>query len=279
MSFYLIKKEKGMTSHDVVSKVKKITNSKKVGHAGTLDPFATGLLVVATDGDTKFLDRFLQKRKTYKGILRFGVTTDTLDPEGKIIDKSKEKVNIDLNDLKNVINNFFIGKIKQTPPQFSAIKINGEKSYNLARKGIQTNLKPVERIIYGFNVNKINETDFEFEVDVSSGTYIRAIARDLGEKLNLPAMLTELERTKIDIFSLKNANSLNEDLKIIPRKQMIFLQEIGVSEEEMKRIMEGKSFTKKTPSNVEEFIAISNNTEVLMKKIGYDKYFINKRIN
>ncbi len=277
MSFYLINKEKGITSNDVVCKLKKIVNVKKAGHSGTLDPFAEGLLIIATNEDTKFLDRFLKSKKTYEGIIKFGIKTDTLDVDGKIIEKINDDFNIREEDLNNVINKNFIGKIKQVPPSFSAIRVNGERMYNLARKNINVELKPVDRIIYSFEIKKIKPNEVKFKIEVSSGTYIRAIARDISEIIKIPSIILELKRTKIDVLDLKKSNSITDkNLKKFSRKEIIKIEEINVSEEEIKKILEGKII--EYNSTKKELIFINGDIVILTKNVGLNKYFIKKRI-
>lgn len=279
MSFYLINKDKDCTSHDVVSKLKKKLNIKKAGHSGTLDPFATGLLIIATDGDTKFLNRFLNEKKRYQGEFLFGKTTDTLDIDGVVKNTSDKIINFD--DLEKIIGKFFIGKILQKPPIYSSIKINGKKSYDLARKGIEVNHDFVERQIYHFKVKELSKNKFWFDIEVSSGTYIRSIVRDIAEKLNNFGMVTKLERVSIGTISLKKADKIKDELKEYSVKDILNIDNYNISDEQMKHVLEGKILElnlNKKGSYIKEIIFSSKDAKVLMRVIGLNKFIIKKRI-
>ncbi len=200
--FLLINKPSGITSHDVVNNVRKIAHTKKVGHAGTLDPLATGLLLIGINEATKMLNWWHYFPKTYVAEMEFGKTSDTYDLEGiiKIIPTKK----ISLQTISQTLVSF-TGDIKQRPPIFSAKKINGQKAYQLARKKI--NLKLAEQTI---NISAIKIIDYSWpklklEITCSTGTYIRSLIDDLGKKLNTGAIMTNLNRTAIGNFDLKNA--------------------------------------------------------------------------
>ncbi len=206
--FILIDKPKGMTSHDVVDEIRRVSGERKVGHAGTLDPNATGLLILAIGrGSTKQIGELVKKTKVYEGEIVLGETRDTDDVEGKVLEKhevvsppSREKV---LGVLKN-----FLGKMEQVPPFYSAIKVKGKKSYELARKGKRVELKA--RNIEVFNIVLL---EYEFPVlkirtKVSSGTYIRSMARDIGEVLGCGGYLRNLRRTKIGKYDINDAVGL-----------------------------------------------------------------------
>ena len=197
--FLLINKPAGWTSFDVVAKLRGITCVKTIGHAGTLDPFATGLLIVAVGREaTRQLDRFAKLDKTYRATFTLGSTSTTQDPEGEITATVKDAVaspslpkgrgrNDDMNILpsqktiERVIGEHFIGTINQVPPMHSAIKIGGKKLYELARQGKEVDRPARQVTINRFDIVAYNPPHLETEIDVSSGTYIRAIARDLGE--------------------------------------------------------------------------------------------------
>jgi tRNA pseudouridine55 synthase len=206
--FLLIDKPKGITSHDVVDKIRNITKEKKVGHAGTLDPLATGLLILAIGRDsTKKLSGLIKKDKVYEAELTLGVETDTLDSEGKVSSRSNLVVNKDLviKTLKK-----FEGDIKQLPPKYSAIKVKGKKAYELAREGKEVKLSLRRVKIYSIDLVKFEYPILKIKTKVSSGTYIRSLARDVGKKLGCGAYLSKLKRTKIGSFSLEGAVSLKD---------------------------------------------------------------------
>lgn len=207
--FILINKPSGMTSHDVVDKLRKITGIKKIGHAGTLDPFATGLLILGISRKaTKKLSQFLKLDKEYIATLRLGAESDTFDKEGKIIEEKVEKIP-SINEVKKALNSF-IGEIEQIPPIFSAKKIKGKKACDLARRGKKVELKPQKVKIYEISLIKYEFPFLKIKVKCSSGTYIRTLASDIGKKLGCGAYLENLKRTKIGPFSLKEAVSLSE---------------------------------------------------------------------
>lgn len=205
--FILIDKPKGMTSHDVVDRLREITKIRKIGHSGTLDPFATGLLILAIGRKaTKKLSRFLKLDKEYIGKLRLGVISDTFDKEGKI-EKIKIKKRPSQKEIEKVIKEFE-GEIFQTPPPYSAKKIKGKKAYQLAGKGIKIKLKPVKVKIFNIEILNYNFPYLEIKVNCSSGTYLRSLANDIGEKLGCGAILEELRRAKIGDFSINSAQKL-----------------------------------------------------------------------
>lgn len=198
----------GWTSFDVVKKIRFITKEKKVGHGGTLDPFADGVLVVATGRDTKQLTEITGTDKSYIATIRLGEITNTLDTEGFVT----EKKNIPpFNDDKILmVLNSFLGETKQIPPMFSAKKIKGKKLYELARKNIEVQRMPVL-----INIKKISLLSFEakkitFSVTSSKGTYIRVLGKDIAEKLGTLGYLTSLKRTKVGSFSVADSTSIEE---------------------------------------------------------------------
>ncbi|MBR3248708.1 tRNA pseudouridine(55) synthase TruB [Candidatus Saccharibacteria bacterium] len=206
----LIDKPAGISSFGVVAKVRvrlrdDFGHKVKVGHTGTLDPFATGLLILLSGKMTKKSSEFLKLDKVYEATLKLGYTSTTGDPEGEITKLDNE--NIDIIEIKNILKNF-IGKIKQTPPRYSAIKINGQRAYKLARKGQKFEIPSRQVEIYSIEILEYNYPELKIKTHVSSGTYIRALAEDIGKKLGTGAYLTALRRTKIGKYSIKDAKVL-----------------------------------------------------------------------
>ncbi|HOG38399.1 MAG TPA: tRNA pseudouridine(55) synthase TruB [bacterium] len=202
--FILVHKELGKSSFFVIKQIKSITSIKKVGFSGTLDPMASGLLIIATSSATKFLDAFHFLDKIYTAKIEFGKISNTYDTEGNIkITKVYKKPTI--NEIKNIIDKKFIGEILQTPPMFSAKKINGKNAYELARKGEKLKIKPVKIKVNNIKIKKYDFPFLELEINCSKGTYIRSIANDLGKKLKTGGVLVELQRTKIGQFDIKDA--------------------------------------------------------------------------
>lgn len=204
-------KNTGMTSFDVVARVRKITKEKKVGHTGTLDPEASGVLPICLGKATKIIDYMMENEKAYRVSFKLGIVTDTYDLEGKII-REKDASNVGKEEIIRVISNF-IGNIKQVPPMYSALKQNGVKLYELARKGIE-----IKREARDITIYKIENIDIQDEIcmDVycSKGTYIRSLCFDIGEELGVGATMTKLCRIKNGNFTLENGlniDDLNEE--------------------------------------------------------------------
>ena len=210
----LINKEINWTSFDVVKKIKNLLKEKfsfkkiKVGHAGTLDPLATGLLVVCTGKSTKMISEIQNQKKEYIGELTMGATTPSYDLETEI-DNRYDISNISESDIFSKTK-LFIGEIFQIPPIFSAIKVKGERLYEKARRGEKINIKKRKITIYNFKLTEILLPKINFIIECSKGTYIRSIAHDFGKSLNNGAHLSKLVRTKIGEFNLKDAKSIIE---------------------------------------------------------------------
>ena len=202
-----INKPSGLTSFDVVKKIRKITNEKKVGHGGTLDPFAEGVLIIAIGRQsTKKLNEFLFSNKEYNATLKLGVETDTLDLDGTVI-KSKKIPKISKNDINNVLDEF-IGNINQNTPIYSARKISGVRLYKYARKNIPIKT-PINKIrIFELDLISFKNKLISFKVKCSKGTYIRQLAYDIAKKLGTTGHLVSLTRTKVGEFTLENSNKL-----------------------------------------------------------------------
>lgn len=206
----LIDKPKGLTSHDVVDLVRRASGEKRVGHAGTLDPNATGLLIVGVGREeTKKLSELTKStKKTYLAEIFLGEERDTDDSEGRITSKNEDK--IPTSDEVNKVVMSFLGEQEQIPPSFSAVKLQGKKAYELARKGKVVEIKPRKITVYKAKLLDYKYPILKLEFEVSPGTYIRSLARDMGCKLGTFGYLKELRRTKIGKFSLRDAISLEE---------------------------------------------------------------------
>ena len=216
-----VNKPSGITSNDVISAIKKKLHPKKIGHLGTLDPEASGVLPVCINKATKLFDYYLKKDKIYRTIFVFGKETDTLDSEGQIA--AVDDVNISTEQILNIIPKL-IGKVAQLPPKFSAKKVNGKKAYELARKGVEFDLKSKDVEIYNINVVKqISKNTFLLEIHCSSGTYVRSIARDMASMLGTVAYVAAIIRTKSGNFKLETSVELNDisESTIIPLKNIL----------------------------------------------------------
>lgn len=206
--FILIDKEKEWTSFDVVAKLRSITKIKKIGHAGTLDPFATGLLVVAVGKATRLLDLLLGQNKSYLATMILGQESDTYDITGEIVNKSRSE-SISQAEIENALTQF-IGRQEQTPPMYSAKKINGKKLYELARQGIEVERKAKEINIYSLRLENYDFPRVIFSVTCSTGTYIRSLAHDIGKVLGCGALLEDLRRTSIARIEVGNATTIKQ---------------------------------------------------------------------
>ena len=246
----LVDKPKGVTSHDVVSFARGLLHTKRVGHAGTLDPMATGLLILGFGNATRLLNYLLGHNKTYEAVIRLGESTNTDDADGDVVSSADDEngiinfANIDeiLKELRVVIAKNFTGSIMQTPTSFSAIKVNGVRAYDLAREGKDVHLEPREVFIYDFSlldahfsvgVSGAKVIDVRASVSCSSGTYIRALARDLGRVLGVGGHLVSLRRTRIGDFSI-------EDSRVLKLKSVIrtFTNKNGVTQTRAKAVLD-----------------------------------------
>ena len=248
----LIDKPKGVTSHDIVYKVKKLLN-EKVGHTGTLDPNATGVLPLLVGRGTKLSKYLMNHDKTYIVTLKLGEKTDTADSEGKVIEK--KEVSKEVFSKEKLLQTFsnFTGKILQTPPIYSAIKVNGKKLYEDARKGQEVEIKPREIEIYKISLIEINQiaNTIEFEVSCSKGTYIRSLCEDIAKELNTVGYMKELRRVQVGEFLIKDSITVedlqkNEDNKDFILSYFIDLQKyfakfriIELSQEEARKFLNG----------------------------------------
>ena len=247
----LINKEKGCTSHDVVNKVKHIT-SEKVGHTGTLDPNATGLLPLLIGKGTKLSYYLINHDKEYEVTLKLGMKTDTADEEGIVIEKQEvdSKILREEN-IENILNSF-LGKQMQTPPKYSARKINGKKLYEYARKNIEVEIKPRQIEIYNIHLNKVDikEEQIQFTVQCSKGTYIRSLCEDIAKSLGTIGYMKELNRTKVGIFNIKDSIKIEDLEKNIENEEFVQKNIISIEQlfiklygEENKIILNEKKLT------------------------------------
>ena len=204
----LLDKPLTWSSFDVVRKVKNTLRIRKIGHAGTLDPLATGLLILCTGKKTKQIDQIQAQEKEYTGTFRLGETTPSFDLE-TAVDQTRPYAHLTDEQLLAATQQF-MGEIQQTPPLFSAVKVDGQRAYELARKGEQAEIKSKTVTIKAFELTRIALPDVDFRVVCSKGTYIRSLARDLGEALGCGAHLTALVRTRIGNYALSEAFSIDD---------------------------------------------------------------------
>jgi len=233
--FVLIDKAKGVSSFFVVRVLRRIFGVRRVGHGGTLDPLATGLLVVGVGKATKSLNQFLGCDKEYKVTGHFGFVSETYDEEGPVSESlpagEKKKLEAlfedDCQKIKDVIKEKFIGEILQMPPKFSALKVGGQRAYDLARKGLEVKLEPRKIFVQEFKIMKIEYPKISFRIKCGSGTYIRSLIHDLGQVLGVGAYVERLRRTKIGDLDVENAMKIEDVEKLFREgKSEIFLREV-----------------------------------------------------
>ena len=211
-SFALIDKEKDWTSFDVVAKLRNLTKVKKVGHTGTLDPLATGLLIICFGKGTKKANEFMNLPKKYNAKIKLGATTKTDDAEAEE-ENIKQVPDLSHEELSSVLKNF-TGKIKQVPPMFSAKRVKGERLYKMARKNFTLVLEPVDIEIYSISNLDVSLPYITFDVECSKGTYIRSLARDIGKDLETGGYLAELRRLSIGEYNISDALRVNEFVEL-----------------------------------------------------------------
>jgi tRNA pseudouridine55 synthase len=214
--FLVIDKPAGMTSHDVVAKLRRRLGTKQVGHAGTLDPMATGVLVVGINNATKFLQYIVTGKKRYLATIRLGISTVTDDKEGEVLE-TRDWKSVDDQSILNALEKFQ-GKLMQIPSSVSAKKIEGERAYDLVRAGKTVELAAKEISIYELRILEIRRSEFldvDIDVTCSPGTYIRSIARDLGSMLGVGGHLIALRRTEVEPFLLEDASEI-DSAKVLP---------------------------------------------------------------
>lgn len=254
-----IHKEKGFTSHDVVAKLRGILGQKKIGHTGTLDPDATGVLPVCLGKATKLCDMLTDKNKTYETVMLLGKTTDTQDVSGEIISEGSLD-GVDEEGVTKVIMGF-VGEYMQVPPMYSALKVNGKKLYELARQGIEVERKARPVAILEIKILEMNLPRVRMEVSCSKGTYIRTLCHDIGQKLGCGACMEELVRTKVSRFLLAESMTLSQ---VQEWKEMGKLDEIIVPIDEM--FAEYDAVTLKN-----EYVAFAYNGNFFLPKHIQDK--------
>ena len=246
----IIDKPAGLTSHDVVNRVRRILQQRSVGHLGTLDPLATGVLPLVTGNLTRLAQFYTAAEKSYEGVIRFGFATDTYDAEGEAIAPAVP-VSLTLAEVAEMAARFR-GTIEQMPPRFSAKKIHGVPAYKLARKQKEVILKPVKVEIKDFEILEVTQDRARFRARVASGTYMRSVAHEMGQELGCGAHLESLHRTAVAEFDIADAHSLEEvdeagqkgsvdDLLVHPRKLLPQLPSVTADEPTAARIRSGRT--------------------------------------
>ena len=276
MAILYIDKPKGLTSFDICFKLRKVLGTKKIGHTGTLDPNATGLMIILSDKDSKANQFLVSDNKEYIATCLLGIETDTLDIDGKVIN-TKEETMPDKEEIKNVLSSF-LGESYQIPPMTSAIKKNGKKLYEYQREGIEVEIEPRKINIEEIELLDINDKTFSFRCKVSSGTYIRSLLKDILTKLNVIGTLSELRRTKINDIDVSKADKLEDVLEGRYTCQNLYdllikrYKEYVVSDP--KDILNGKRLYLKSNENE---LLITYNKQCLAIYVKEKNYYVSKR--
>jgi tRNA pseudouridine55 synthase len=213
----LVNKPLGYTSFAIINSLKRIFKGKKIGHSGTLDPLASGLMIIAIGKATKLLNDLILNTKVYSGLIKIGVETSSLDKETPEVNHTQIPENIEDKILKTLP--YFTGDMEQVPPLHSALKVDGKRAYKLARKNIEKSIAPRKVTILDYNILDIDIPYIKFRINVTSGFYVRTFAQDFGKFLGLPAYLYKLNREQIGEFSIEESVSVEEI-----QKQLSYLQ-------------------------------------------------------
>lgn len=266
-----INKPANWTSFDVVNKIKHILYPQKVGHLGTLDPMATGVLLVTIGKATKLFDLMQEKTKTYVAEFEFGYETDTLDSTGKVINQKENEYIDKLNLIKAIQTQ--IGEIEQIPPKYSAKSINGKRAYDLARKDVEFELKSKKVSVYQIDLISFDGIKCKLKIQCGSGTYIRAIGRDIAKELNTFATMTSLVRTNVDKFSLESCQNIQdltvENIKIYDINEVLNYPIMHLEKLELTKILNGQVI--KTEKNDGNYVLNDGDNTLAIVKV--DKNF------
>lgn len=272
--FVNVLKAPGITSHDIVAHLRKVYGMKKIGHAGTLDPAAAGVLPIALGKATRMLEYMDDVDKSYTAEVTFGYATDSGDDTGKVIEEMSSYQMPSEEAIKEVLETFR-GEIKQRPPIYSAVRINGQKAYNLARKNIEVEMPERTVFIHDIEFHEMKENSFVFSVKCSKGTYIRSLCIDIGKKLGIPTVMSFLVRTHVGAFKLENAWT-TEEIGMLPHKALYavdfpikHLPEYKITEDEALMIKQGKKIDVAEDVEVsEKFIRLYTDKEF----VGIGRY-------
>lgn len=261
----IINKPSGCTSHDIVSKIRKKLNIKKVGHTGTLDPLATGVLPILLGNATKLSKYLINHDKEYIATIKLGVKTDTADIEGIVLEK-QEVPQISEKQIIEVLDSC-IGKQKQIPPMYSAIKVKGKKLYEYARNGENIEVEPRDIEIYNIELIQYKDNNIKFKVACSKGTYIRSLCENIAQKLNTIGTMLELKRTQVGIFKIEEAaeleelltNGINEENLITTEKLFAKRPKVILNQNQLKSFLNGVKLKTENEDGIYRIYAETNN--------------------
>jgi tRNA pseudouridine55 synthase len=270
----VVNKPRGITSHDVVSKVRRIAGQKRVGHAGTLDPLAMGVLLVCLGKATRVAEYLAGSDKTYRAVMRLGIETDTYDADGQIV--ATQPVSVSESELRAALNQF-AGEVDQVPPMYSALKREGQPLYKLARKGIEVEREPRRVTIDAITLREFQLPDVTIDVRCSAGTYIRSLAHDVGAKLACGAHLIELTRLASGAFTIDEAVRL-EDLSGLELTRLLRpldaalqnLPAITLDVDQARRVVMGQAIALDVGASPAEHYRVYNDGGVLLAIMTFD---------
>ena len=266
----------GPTSHDMVSAMRRALKTRRVGHTGTLDPFASGLMLVCVNRATRLAEFLSGLDKSYEATIRLDAFTDTDDCTGTVTQNSDDWRSLTEAQVTHAAH-MLTGEQSQVPPRYSAKKLAGERAYDLARRGIDVQLKPVEVTVYRIHLRRIDLPEIEADIDCSSGTYIRAIARDLGVQLGTGGHLTSLRRTRVGEFDVQRAVTVDQledaaaisEAAIPPLRSIAHLARIEVSEDEARRLTLGQRITHAS-ERVDPVVVVHNEELIALARADGD---------
>ena len=261
----IVNKPQGPTSHDIVNKVRRLYSTKKVGHTGTLDPMATGVLVVLIGRAAKACEYSLSDRKIYTATLRLGIETDTEDTTGNVL--NEYPVNVSAEDVKSVLESFK-GKIKQIPPMYSALKVGGKKLCDIAREGGTVEREAREIEVYSISAEHIEGNDYRLEVECSAGTYIRTLCSDIGKALGCGGAMASLERSAACGFSIGEAHTVEEIEQLSVEERLALLRPVEEIFNELEAV--------KLPAFYEKLFR--SGCEIYIKKAKLPEYPVGTRL-
>ena len=284
IGFINLNKQLGETSRDGVNAVQRLVRPAKIGHCGTLDPLATGVLVVCVGPATRLTNLVQEASKTYVGSFRLGVSSDTEDIESQLV-PMVDAPTITAAQIESVLPEF-VGSIEQMPPKFSALKINGKRAYDLARQGKEVKLKSRQIQVYSLQLTGFEYPDFQLKIECGTGTYVRSLGRDIGERVGSAAIMTALQRTAIGTFSIAGAvNAADLDAKNISQHLLPVdhclndLERVAVNDAQARGLIDAQPLHLPAYSDFDRVVALDKHERVLAVLHRRDQNIFTPKIN
>ncbi|MDB2686716.1 tRNA pseudouridine(55) synthase TruB [Mariniblastus sp.] len=284
IGFINVDKQPGQTSRDAVNAVQRLVRPAKIGHCGTLDPLATGVLVVCVGPATRLTNLVQEAPKTYVGDFRLGVSSETEDIEGELVPLVDAPA-ITAVEIEDVLPEF-VGEIQQLPPKFSALKIDGKRAYDLARQGKEVNLKPRQIQVYSLRITAFEYPKFQLEIECGTGTYVRSLGRDIGARVGSAAIMTALQRTAIGSFKVAtgvNAEELNAETisqHLLPVEHCLAgLEKVAVNDAQARGLIDAQPLILPAYAGFERIVAVDKHGRVLAVLNRRDDHIFTPKIN